>query len=128
MLKFLFCRTEEPTRASWDAEQPLWQAAPANGGIRHQAMWRHIWHWYSGRQNGNVRSLSESGAAAACSAGELVRALHANDVAVRRTAADSLGFAGEDAASEIVPALAECLSDADGGRSSQRGVCAGHPG
>ena len=113
MLKFLFCRTEEPTRASWNAEQPLWQAAPANGGIRHQAMWRHLWRWYSGGHNGNIASLSESAAPAASSAGELVRALQANDIAVRRTAADSLGFVGEDAASEIVPALAECLNDAD---------------
>ena len=106
MLKFLFCRTEEPTRPSWNAADPVWQAAAANGGIAHQAMWRHIWSWYHGaRENGSPPP--------AVATTDLLPALQATDVAVRRSAADALGCVGEDVAREIVPVLGESLNDAD---------------
>lgn len=123
MLKFLFCRMAEPTRASWNAEQPSWESgrvwanAPTNGGIRHQAMWRHIWKWYHGEQNGEMKThpddASHNNGQSTVSTAELVKELGSEDVSVRRAAADALQFAGADAVDEVVPALGEKLNDLD---------------
>ncbi len=127
MLKFLFCRMEEPTRASWNAEQPIWESeqvwayAPTNGGIQHQAMWPHIWNWYHGGQNGEMKthpqstsqSPSQDNGHDTASTVELIKGLGSEDVSVRRTAADALRFAGADAADEVMPALREKLNDPD---------------
>ena len=121
MLKFLFCRTAEPTCASWNAEQPIWESesmwadAPTNGGLQHQAMWRHIWNWYHGGQNGEMKnqSASHNNGHDTASTMELIKGLHSKDVSVRRTATDALRFTEADSAGEVMPALGEKLNDTD---------------
>ncbi len=133
MLKFLFCRTEEPTRPSWKAAYPVWRVNQATP-IQHQAMWRHLWKWYCGEGREAARrgerpppSRPHPGpppggrGGGGKGAGGLgfqidvkasIQSLRDADVAVRRNAADSLSFVGE-AAEDIVPALIEALHDAD---------------
>ena len=53
MLKFLFCRTEEPQQPSWNAENPNWEANQTHP-VEHQAMWEHLWKWYHTAQNGEM--------------------------------------------------------------------------
>ena len=57
MLKFLFCRTEEPLHPSWDTESSDWNI---NSSFSHkpQLMWRHIWQWYLGKGSGKKKTVS----------------------------------------------------------------------
>ena len=105
MLKFLFCRTEEPQQPSWNAENPNWESNRTHS-IEHQAMWEHLWKWYHGRQNGEMNST------AASTPNDLSRLMYAlqdglNDEneATRLNAVYALGNIGEPA----IPTLIEVL-------------------
>ena len=105
MLKFLFCRTEEPQQPSWNAENPNWESnrtAPAE----HQAMWEHLWKWYHGGQNGEMNPTTAS---SPNDLSKLMRGLEdgLNDEneATRLNAAYALGNIGEPA----IPTLIEVL-------------------
>ena len=95
----------------------MWAYAPTNGRIQQQAIWRHIWKWYHGGQNGEMRThldgASHNNGHATVPIVELIKGLGSEDVSVRRTTADALRFAGADSADEVVPALAEKLNDPD---------------
>ncbi len=105
MLKFLFCRTEEPQQPSWNAENPNWesnQTAPAE----HQAIWDHLWKWYHGVQNG---AMDPTAVLPPNDLSELMRGLqdglnHENE-ATRLNAAYVLGNIGEPAIPTLIEAL-----------------------
>lgn len=105
MLKFLFCRIEEPQHPSWNAENPNWgpkQTAP----IEHQAIWEHLWEWYHGEQNGEINPTAGS---PPNDLSKLMRSLQdgLNDEseATRLNAAYALGRVGKPA----IPTLIESL-------------------
>jgi HEAT repeat protein len=106
MLKFLFCRTEEPTRPSWNSENPAWKIQP-NSGIQHQTLWRHIWNWHRGQQN-NKTDWTDS-----FDVPKSIDALRSADVSVRRNAADALSAVNEKSFGTIVPALRAAMNDPD---------------
>ena len=105
MLKFLFCRTEEPQQPSWNAENPNWetnQTVP----VEHQAIWEHLWRWYHGEQNGAVNSTAAS---SPDDRSKLIRGLqdelnHENE-ATRLNAAYALGNIGKPAIPTLIEAL-----------------------
>ena len=105
MLKFLFCRTEEPQQPSWNAENLNWeqnQTAP----VEHQGIWEHLWKWYHGVQNGEMHSTAGSvpkdPSKLICA---LQEGLDDENEAVRLNAAYALGNIGDPA----IPALIEAL-------------------
>ena len=119
MLKFLFCRTEEPQGPSWDAENPVWEferaaALPKNPGPNrdqcgHRVIWGHLWHWYWGRQNGHARVAPSPRCDDMAAA---LQALRDEDASVRQCAADALGSIAR-AAEEVIAALQKALRDAN---------------
>ncbi len=105
MLKFLFCRTEEPQQPSWNAEDPNWESN-RTAPVEHQAMWEHLWKWYHGGQNGEINLTTAS------SPNDLSRlmcalqdGLNDENEATRLNAAYALGNIGEPA----IPTLIEVL-------------------
>ena len=105
MLKFLFCRTEEPQQPSWNVENPNWepnQTVP----VEHQAMWAHFWQWYHGSQNGETGWTAASTPNDASKLmGALQDELNDENEATRLNAAYALGTIGEPA----IPTLMEAL-------------------
>ena len=120
MLKFLFCRTEEPQQPSWNAGNPSWepnQTAP----VEHQGIWEHLWKWYHGSQNGEMNPTTASSpndlSKLMCA---LQDELNDENEAARLNAAYTLGSIGEPA----IPALIEALrqeSEAAWNRNLDRG-------
>ena len=58
MLKFLFCRMEEPQQPSWNAgntDHFSWDAG-SSFPSQHQLVWQHIWQWYLGQDNEKKRT------------------------------------------------------------------------
>ena len=101
MLKFLFCRTEEPQHPSWNAENPSWetnQTAP----VEHQAIWEHLWKWHYGVQNGEMQSNPNDLSKLMCA---LQDGLNDEDEAVRLNAAYGLGTIGKSAIPTLIEAL-----------------------
>ena len=105
MLKFLFCRTEEPQQPSWNAEDPSWEpnrTAP----VEHQAMWEHLWKWHHGEQNGKMNPTAGSGSNNFSKLmQELQDGLNDEDEATRLNAAYALGNIGEPAIPTLIEAL-----------------------
>ena len=105
MLKFLFCRTEEPQQPSWNAEDPNWEpnrTAP----VEHQAMWEHLWKWHHGEQNGKMNPTTASGSNDFSKLmQELQDELNDEDEATRLNAAYALGNIGEPAIPTLIEAL-----------------------
>ena len=104
MLKFLFCRTEEPQQPSWNAESPNWapnQTAP----IEHQGIWEHLWKWHHGVQNGKMNPTTASGSNTFSKLQELQNELNDEDEATRLNAAYALGSIGEPAIPTLIKAL-----------------------
>jgi hypothetical protein len=105
MLKFLFCRTEEPQQPSWNAEDPGWEpnrTAP----VEHQAMWEHLWKWHHGEQNGKMSPTTASGSNDFSKLmQELQDGLNDEDEATRLNAAYALGSIGEPAIPTLIEAL-----------------------
>ena len=105
MLKFLFCRTEEPQQPSWNAENPSWesnQTAP----VEHQMTWEHLWKWYHGGQNGEMNptaTLTPNDLSKLI--GALQDGLKDEDEATRLNAAYALGTIGEPAIPTLIEAL-----------------------
>ncbi len=48
MIKFLFCRMQEPTAPSWDCTNPLWSQSGA--GVELLQLWRSVWNWHAGNE------------------------------------------------------------------------------
>ncbi len=104
MLKFLFCRTEEPQQPSWNAENPNWepnQTAP----VEHQGIWEHLWKWHHGEQNGKMNPTIAPGSNNFSKLQELRAGLNDEDEATRLNAAYALGSIGEPAIPTLIEAL-----------------------
>ena len=105
MLKFLFCRTEEPQQPSWNAENPNWKTNRTALG-EHQMMWEHLWKWYHGEQNGERHPTAGS---VPKDLSKLIRGLQdeLNDEneATRLNAAYALGNIGKPAIPTLIEAL-----------------------
>lgn len=101
MLKFLFCRIEEPQQPSWNAENLNWepnQTAP----VEHQAIWEHLWKWHHGVQNGKMNPTTVS---SSNDLSGLQDGLNDEDEATRLNAAYALGSIGEPAMPTLIEAL-----------------------
>ena len=48
MMKFLFCRMQEPTAPSWDCTNPSWSESAA--GEELPQLWRSVWNWHAGNE------------------------------------------------------------------------------
>lgn len=102
MLKFLFCRMQEPQQPSWNAGRPGW-VMPGHGAATpgHAGMWQQLWHWHSGQQaaaNGFQPHNAETVAA-------LLTALQAPAEPQRLDAAYALGAMGASALPALMAAL-----------------------
>lgn len=97
MMKFLFCRMEEPTQPSWQSEGTEWNTEPAPGRL---GLCRHLWDWYRGRPG-------EAGGDPA-SIRPLIAALSDEDEHTGTAAAYALASIGGPA----VPALIDVLRTA----------------
>lgn len=103
MMKFLFCRMQEPQKPSWNSGDATWHA-PSNGSFtrRDQAsLWQQMWKWHRGIAHGESSQPSEDLAIIT----EWIAALHDVSEAVRLDAAYALGGSGAAA----VPAVLEAL-------------------
>ena len=105
MLKFLFCRTEEPQQPSWNAENLSWQPNQT-ASVEHRAIWEHLWKWYHGEQNGKMNPTTASGSNDFSKLmQELQGKLNDEDEATRLNAAYALGNIGEPAIPTLIEAL-----------------------
>ena len=52
MMKFLFCRMEEPTTPSWNSSSLAWRDSAE--GDRLTQLWRSVWNWYQGNDKTTV--------------------------------------------------------------------------
>ncbi len=48
MMKFLFCRMEEPTAPTWDCTSLTWSESAAGEDLPH--LWRSLWNWHAGNE------------------------------------------------------------------------------
>ncbi|MAG36185.1 MAG: phytanoyl-CoA dioxygenase [Dehalococcoidia bacterium] len=101
MNKFLFARIEEPTAPSWDSAQTEWEPG---ADTATPALWRHLWNWHRGQENGATHNGSADRTA---SVEELVAAVVGDSEVESFNAAYTLGEIGESG----VPALIEALED-----------------
>lgn len=53
MMKFLFCRMEEPTAPSWHCCHPAWRESAA--GDKLARLWQSVWSWYLGNETTDER-------------------------------------------------------------------------
>ena len=105
MLKFLFCRTEEPQQPSWNAENPNWETNQTTS-VEHQMMWQHLWKWYHGEQNGEMNPTTASIPKGLSKLmGTLQNELNDNNEATRLNAAYALGNIGKSAIPTLIEAL-----------------------
>ena len=105
MLKFLFCRTEEPQQPSWNAENPNWEPNQTTP-VQHQEIWEHLWKWHHGEQNGARNPTAASSPNDPSNLiQELRDGLNDEDEATRLNAAYALGNIGEPAIPTLIEAL-----------------------
>ena len=99
MLKFLFERTDEPSRPSWRNADPGW-TAPAGDPGRHQRLYEELWHWNRGVRAARNRAPG-NGKTPEALAEDLLR----GDEPARIDAAYELGALGDAALPRLTAAL-----------------------
>jgi HEAT repeat protein len=101
MMKFLFCRMEEPKKPAWRATGAPWHTPPAASELSHQhpGLWQSLWAWHNGIAH------TSAGVADQASINGWISALQAPTETARLDAVYALGQAG----SQAVPALIEVL-------------------
>lgn len=64
MMKFLFCRMQEPTAPSWNHSNPAWRNPPAKADLPR--LWQRIWDWHLGSEASKegLNETSRDGASA----------------------------------------------------------------
>ena len=107
MMKFLFCRMEEPQAPSWQSSGTPWRDptgvdAPSR---HHSQLWQHLWAWHQGLHKDQYRDAAAEKAVDQTTISDWLRALHDDTEAVRLDAIYALGAAGRSA----VPSLLERL-------------------
>ena len=121
MLKFLFCRTEEPLQPSWDIKSSDWNT-DSYCSSQPQLMWRHIWRWYLGQDRGKKKIASSINTPEEGSNGSLScfskatteemiealdRAIHDQDEVARLKVLYALGEIGELAIPKLMSRFRE---------------------
>lgn len=108
-MKFVFMRTEEPTRPEWDNRTRYWQAPDLNQAtFDHEIVWTYVWNWLRGAEErfenapGTLRDVAA-----------LTGDLGSDDSVTRQRAANALGLQG-GAAEPAIPALREAMNDPEG--------------
>lgn len=104
MMKFLFCRMEEPSEPAWHSTGGDWgvEANRSSPNQQHTEMWQQLWQWHTGqgnRKNNGVRKADQAAIT------EQLTVLFDQSEASRLNAAYRLGSFGKSA----VPALIEAL-------------------
>jgi len=102
MMKFLYARMSEPQAPTWANKTAEWENGIAHGPAEHQQMFRHLWHWHRGEENGDT-SVASNGE----SLSSLISALSSTSESTGLQAAYALPRFGEKA----VPALVQCLQN-----------------
>jgi hypothetical protein len=103
MIKFLFSRSREPQRPSWNSTG----AAPVNEATEQDAIRglvaarQHVWDWLGGQSVGQTKNGNGTTADIARS----IDALRDPEASVRLGAAYSLGTAGESAVGPLIDSL-----------------------
>lgn len=103
MLKFEFVRLAPPEAPTWDFRDPAWHRPEVRVPYGLDPVWRHGWHWLTGRPPAFE-------AAAAGEAARLTGQLTAGDDAGRAAAAERLGALGP-AAGDALDALTAAVED-----------------
>ena len=102
MMKFLYTRMSEPQEPTWANKAADWANGAPVGPIEHQDMFRHLWNWHRGVEDGDTPRTSNSE-----SLSGLISSLNSTSESVGLQAAYELPRFGEGA----VPALVQCLQD-----------------
>ena len=112
--KFVFMRTEQPTRPSWANREPYWRPETAveraGRNERNEIAWTYVWNWMAGADDLFRRAPGASAATQPGSIADLQRRLRSGGDADRLQAANALGFA-RTAAAPAVGALIAALED-----------------
>ncbi|HMN29402.1 MAG TPA: phytanoyl-CoA dioxygenase family protein, partial [Caldilineaceae bacterium] len=89
MMKFLFCRMEEPQSPSWASSGAPWRTTSGATEPRHQheGLWRHLWDWHCGHPG----SQASQNAMGERTINDWVHALYDKAEAVRLDAGYALG-------------------------------------
>ncbi len=103
MMKFLFCRMEEPQTPSWQTSGTPWRTPTAANALRHPhpQLWQHLWDWHRGVHQQPTPQASTDQMPLT----DWLRALRDDTEAVRLDAIYALGAAG----APVVPALLALL-------------------
>ena len=108
MLKFLFTRLDEPKAPSWNSTDSTWgslDGKTSSGG--HEVMWRSLWNWFYGKQNGATEDTGFAGNDLPA----LISALGDQDEVVRLNAAYGLGTIGAPAVPGLIETWREASKD-----------------
>ncbi len=114
MMKFLYARMSEPQAPTWANQETEWANIPIDevcNPVEHQEMFKHLWQWHLGPENGN------SHARPSASLSTLIAALDGDAESTGLQAAYALGNFGEEA----LPALMGCLHN--GSELMRRNAC-----
>ena len=99
MLKFLFSRLDEPKIPTWKHDTDNWNTLGNGERSEHPELWKTLWDWYNGKQNGTTNGVSH------IEVDTLVETLDSNNEKERLNAAYRLGRVGAAA----VPVLNQAL-------------------
>ena len=102
MMKFLYTRMSEPQEPTWANKETDWANGTTVGPTEHQEMFRHLWNWHRGIEDGSAHGTSNGE-----SLSGLISALNSTSESIGLQAAYELPRCGEAA----VPALVHCLQD-----------------
>ena len=108
MLKFLFTRLDEPKDPSWHSVDSTWGSPDGEASSEgHEVMWRSLWNWYYGNQNG----ATEGKGAIKNNLPALIDALGDKDEVARLNAAYGLGTVGAPAVPTLIETWREAAKD-----------------
>ncbi len=102
MMKFLYARMSEPQEPTWANKETDWANGAPVGPAERQGMFRHLWNWHRGIEDGDT-----AGASNGESLSGLISSLNGTSESIGLQAAYELPRFGEKA----VPALVQCLQD-----------------
>lgn len=112
MMKFLYARMSEPQEPTWANVETEWANGTAIGASEHQEMFKHLWQWHLGQENGNAHARPSAALST------LIAGLDSDSESAGLQAAYVLGnHFGEEA----LPALIGCLHN--GSELMRRNAC-----
>jgi|TARA_B110000238_G_scaffold53148_1_gene58082 hypothetical protein len=100
MVKFIFFRTQNPQRPSWQGGEGAWQMpAKRQGRYEHRETWARVWDWMCGKQQAEALPASN--------VDQLVSRLNGADQQQRLAAMYALGAMGKHALEPLLASLLE---------------------